>query len=170
MHSHHHAPFTGCRWGLLTAMLAAVVLAAAGAGAAERRTIGRVERSDPRLDALIAPGALIEVLADGFRWSEGPVWDRAKGRLLFSDVPNNTVHAWTETDEASVFLKPSGYTGPDRGGGREPGANGLAFDAQGRLVLCQHGNRRWRGSSRTAASRRSPTGTRASASTARTTS
>lgn len=114
--------------------------AAAGA-AADRGTIGRVERSDPRLDALIAPGATIEVLAEGFRWSEGPVWDRAKARLLFSDVPNNVVHAWADRKGAAVFLRPSGYTGPEGAGGREPGANGLAFDAQGRLVLCQHGNR-----------------------------
>jgi gluconolactonase len=133
------------RW--IAVALAPVLAAAAdGGGASDRsvgalRTIGRVERLDPRLDRLVAPGAWIEVLADGFRWSEGPVWDRGNARLLFSDVPNNVVHAWSERGGASVFLRPSGYTGPAEGGGREPGANGLAFDAQGRLVLCQHGNR-----------------------------
>jgi gluconolactonase len=103
---------------------------------------GRVERLDPRLDQLIPKDAKVELLASGYKWSEGPVWDRANGRLLFSDVPNNVVHQWSAKGGASVFLKPSGYTGPDGGGGREPGANGLAFDAKGRLTLCQHGDRR----------------------------
>jgi gluconolactonase len=137
-----HRRTAGAALGLsLAALLVAAVLEPGAAGAAERRTIGRVERADPRLDTLIAPGAVIEVLAEGFRWSEGPVWDRANGRMLFSDVPSNVVHAWNEKDGASVFLKPSGYTGPEGQGGREPGANGLAFDAQGRLTMCQHGNR-----------------------------
>ena len=126
---------------LVSALAAAPALVPGSVAAHDRRTIGRVERLDPRLDGLVPSGAVIEVLAEGFRWSEGPVWDRANGRVLFSDVPNNTVHAWTEKDGASVFLKPSGYTGPEGGGGREPGANGLTFDAQGRLVMCQHGNR-----------------------------
>ena len=124
------------------ATAAAVAVAAASASPGDRRAIGRIERADPRLDRLVPRDAVIEVLAEGFRWSEGPVWDRAEGRILFSDVPNNVVHAWSEKDGISSFLKPSGYTGPEGGGGREPGANGLAFDAKGRLVLCQHGDRR----------------------------
>jgi gluconolactonase len=114
---------------------------AAGAGGVEKSTLGRIERLDPRFDELVPAGAVIEVLAGGLRWSEGPVWDRANRRLLFSDVPNNVIHAWSEKAGLSVFLRPSGYTGPEGGGGREPGANGLAFDRQGRLVICQHGNR-----------------------------
>jgi gluconolactonase len=126
----------------LLAAAVTIVLVAGAAISADRRTIGRIERPDPRLDRLVPRDAVIELLAEGFRWSEGPVWDRARSRLLFSDVPNNVVHAWSEKDGLSSFLKPSGYTGPEGGGGREPGANGLAFDAQGRLVLCQHGDRR----------------------------
>jgi gluconolactonase len=95
-----------------------------------------------RLDQLVAPDAVIEVLADGFKWSEGPVWDRAAKRLLFSDVKTNTVHAWSEAGGISVFLKPSGYTGATPYPGVEPGSNGLTLDAKGRLVLCQHGDRR----------------------------
>ena len=121
---------------------ATLLLLAATVFPAERRTIGRIERTDPRLDRLIPRDAVIEVLAGGFRWSEGPVWDKARGRLLFSDVPSNVVHAWGEKEGLSSFLKPSGYTGPEGGGGREPGANGLAFDAREALVLCQHGDRR----------------------------
>jgi gluconolactonase len=124
------------------AAAAALALAAGAAPSGERKTIGRVERQDPRLDGLVPRDAVIEVLAEGFRWSEGPAWDAAAGRVLFSDVPNNVVHAWSEKGGLSTFLKPSGYTGPEGGGGREPGANGLAFDARGRLVLCQHGDRR----------------------------
>jgi len=121
---------------------ATILLVAGAALSAERRGIGRIERADPRLDLLIPGDAVIEILAEGFRWSEGPAWDRAAGRLLFSDVPNNIVHAWSEKGGIAAFLKPSGYTGPEGGGGREPGANGLAFDPKGRLVLCQHGDRR----------------------------
>jgi len=121
---------------------AAVVLVAGAAFSADRKTIGRIERQDARLDRLVPKDAVIEVLAEGFRWSEGPVWDEAEGRVLFSDVPNNVVHAWSEKEGLTSFLKPSGYTGPEGGEGREPGANGLAFDAKGRLILCQHGDRR----------------------------
>ncbi len=126
----------------------ALALAAAPSGlalddpAGARQTIGHVVRLDPRLDRVLASDAVIEVLARGFLWSEGPVWDRAHQRLLFSDTRSNTVHAWSEPDGVSVYLRPSGYMGPEGSGGREPGANGLAFDAQGRLVLCQHGDRR----------------------------
>jgi gluconolactonase len=98
---------------------------------------GSIERLDPALDALLAPDAKIEVLASGFNWSEGPVWK--DGGIVFSDVPENTVFGWKEGDKAaSVVLKPSGSL--DASGGQ--GSNGLAVDAKGHLVLCQHGERR----------------------------
>jgi len=122
--------------------LLASALAASAALAQTPASPGRVERLDPRLDALIPKDAKVELLASGFKWAEGPVWDKARRRLLFSDVPNNVVWRWTEKDGAVTFLRPSGYTGPAGGGGREPGANGLTFDAKGRLTLCQHGDRR----------------------------
>ncbi|MDA7623485.1 SMP-30/gluconolactonase/LRE family protein, partial [bacterium] len=77
-------------------------------------TAGTVERLDPALDQLIAPNTRIEVIASGFTWSEGPVWDKKNNRLLFSDVPENTVYQWNLKDGVSVFLKPSGFTGPSR--------------------------------------------------------
>jgi len=104
-------------------------------------TLGRIERLDSAFDALIPPDVVIEKLAEGFDWSEGPVWVRAGGYLLFSDVPRNVVLKWQEDAGVSEFLKPSGYTGQTARGG-EPGSNGLTLDAQGRLVLCQHGDRR----------------------------
>jgi|UniRef100_UPI0037834983 gluconolactonase len=98
---------------------------------------GSIERLDPALDALIAPGAKIEVLASGFNWSEGPVW--RDGGIVFSDVPENTVFGWKEGDTAAkVVLKPSGSVIDPTG----QGSNGLALDAQGNLILCQHGERR----------------------------
>jgi gluconolactonase len=104
-------------------------------------TLGMIERLDPRLDSIIPPGALIEKLAEGFDWSEGPIWIKQGGYLLFSDVPSNTVYKWKEGRGVSEFLHPSGYTGSIPRGG-EPGSNGLTVDSQGRLVLCEHGDRR----------------------------
>lgn len=109
-------------------------------------TIGQVVRTDTRLDKLIPKDAVIEVLASGFIWTEGPVWVKPRAGeagdfLLFSDVPQNTIFKWTEKDGVTPFLKPSGYTGllPY---GDEPGSNGLTIDRQGRLITCEHGDRR----------------------------
>ena len=101
-----------------------------------------IERLDPALDAILAPDVKIETLCKGFDWAEGPVWDEKEKRLLFSDVPRNTIYQWKEGDtEASVFMKPSGFTGVGAYG-REPGSNGLAMDAKGQLYFCEHGDRR----------------------------
>src|SRR5438128_32292 len=105
-------------------------------------TFGAVVRKDPRFDKLIPKDARIEKLADGFKWTEGPVWvAKDGGYLLFSDIPNNRVMKW-QAGKATEFLRPSGYTGKAPFTGYEPGANGLALDKQGRLILCQHGDRR----------------------------
>jgi gluconolactonase len=105
-------------------------------------TIGKVVRLDPALDKLIAPDAKIEVLSSGYMWSEGPVWVKNGGYLLFSDVPANTIYRWKEGDKmASPFLKPSGYTGLGRYS-NEPGSNGLIINQKGELVACEHGDRR----------------------------
>jgi gluconolactonase len=81
-------------------------------------------------------------VADGFAWVEGPVWDRRNGHLLVSDIPRNAVYRWAPGSSVSLFLPRSGYSGAAPFRGREPGSNGLAFDAQGRLVLAAHGDRR----------------------------
>ncbi|WP_200269318.1 SMP-30/gluconolactonase/LRE family protein [Luteolibacter pohnpeiensis] len=100
-----------------------------------------IERIDPALDQLVPKDAAIEVLATGFKWAEGPVWDEKSGELLFSDIPNNVIHAWNPETGLRDFMKPSGYTGiADYG--REPGSNGLTFDAAGRLLCAEHGDRR----------------------------
>ena len=100
-----------------------------------------IERLDPAFDALIAADAVVENLGSGFRWSEGPVWEPKQGALLFSDVPENRVYRWKDGEGISVFLEPSGFTG-EVYNGRERGSNGLTLDAAGRLMLCQHGDRR----------------------------
>ena len=101
-----------------------------------------VVRRDPRFDALVPQEAVVEIVASGFDWVEGPAWDRVKGVLLFSNIPENAVYRVRPPERASLFLKPSGYTGSAPFAGREPGSNGLAFDREGRLVLCEHGDRR----------------------------
>jgi gluconolactonase len=139
-----------------TVMVAMLPISVPGGGAEERPTLGRIRRDDPRLDKLIPRDATIEVLASGFDWSEGPVWiDRDGGYLLFSDIPRNTIMKWKEGEGISLFMKPSGYTGV-ADYGREPGSNGLTLDRQGRLIFCEHGDRRvsrleWDGGKRTLA-------------------
>jgi gluconolactonase len=103
---------------------------------------GKIVRLDPRFDRLVPRDAALEKVAGGFAWVEGPAWARKGGYLLFSDIPNNAVFKWQDGAGVSLFLKPSGYTGTGPFQGREPGSNGLAFDAAGRLVLCEHGDRR----------------------------
>ncbi|MEC7542157.1 MAG: SMP-30/gluconolactonase/LRE family protein, partial [Verrucomicrobiota bacterium] len=104
-------------------------------------TAGSVERLDPRMNQLVPKGAKIEVLAEGYVWSEGPVWVSQGDFLLYSDVPTNKVYKWKEGEGASVYLNPSGYTAKNPRGG-ESGSNGLLLDARGNLILCQHGDRR----------------------------
>jgi gluconolactonase len=99
------------------------------------------ERLSPLLDSVMSNEVTVSVIAQGYEWSEGPLWLEDKQMLLFSDVPTNTIYKWTEKDGAKVYLKPSGYTGTIPRGG-EPGSNGLTLDAAGHLVLCQHGDRR----------------------------
>jgi len=102
---------------------------------------GSIERLDPALDALIAPDARMERLAEGFNWSEGPTWLRRQRMLVFSDVPENVIYGWSESAGITTFLKPSGYTGTAIDF-REQGSNGLTTDRAGNLVICQHGDRR----------------------------
>ena len=108
--------------------------------AAEYPTIGRIERLDPALDAIVDPDAKIEILAEGFDWSEGPIWSQQLQSILFCDIPRNRVNRWNAKEGLTVFLEPAGYTGSATRGG-ETGSNGLTLDSQGRLVLCQHGDR-----------------------------
>jgi gluconolactonase len=87
-------------------------------------------------------GARLEQVAGGFEFTEGPVWS-PEGALLFSSPNTNVIYRWDErTGAVTVFNAKSGYTGADIGRFSQPGSNGLAFDPEGRLAMCQHGNRR----------------------------
>ena len=129
---------------LFTLLLAGLgpVAQAPGNAQAGYPGIGRIERLDPRFDSLVPPGTVLEKVADGIVWAEGPLWDRRDGSLLFSDVPRNGVFRWKEGIGVSQVLRDSGYEGKEPFTGAEPGSNGLVFDRGGRLVMCQHGNRR----------------------------
>jgi len=105
------------------------------------KTMGTVERIDPALDDIISSDVKPEIIADGFDWSEGPLWVENQQMLLFSDVPKNTIYKWTEAKGKEVYLTPSGFSGTDSKS-KEPGSNGLILDNNGNLVLCQHGDRR----------------------------
>lgn len=134
--------------------LCALLVSGATAGAEEKKVVrrapaeprkeswypavGSVIRLDPALDALIPTNAVIEKVASGFSWAEGPVWVGRQDAIVFSDVPNNVVYEWSHRYDLHVFLKPSGNTGPRPG----QGANGLTLDHKRRLVLAQHGDRR----------------------------
>jgi gluconolactonase len=100
-----------------------------------------IERAAPGLDAIVPPGARLERVAGGFEFTEGPVW-APDGALLFSSPNTNTIYRWAPTGAVTVFRPKSGYTGTDIGRYHQPGSNGLTFDPQGRLTICQHGNRR----------------------------
>jgi len=139
------------RIGMSVAMGVAVALALAPwslasaedtkAAAEHYPTIGKIERFDPRFDALVPKDAAIQKLAEGFKWTEGPVWIPGRNFLLFSDIPNNAIIQWSESEGKRLFMKPAGYTGATPRGG-ESGTNGLTLDREGRLVMCQHGDRR----------------------------
>jgi gluconolactonase len=102
----------------------------------------KIERLDSALDAIIPADAKLERVAAGFTFTEGPVWSRDLGALIFSDPNENTIYRLTPEGEVSVFQSKSGYRGADIGEYGQPGSNGLAFDREGRLTIDQHGNRR----------------------------
>ncbi|MFP4282269.1 MAG: SMP-30/gluconolactonase/LRE family protein [Opitutales bacterium] len=125
----------------LSCLLATSVVAAPRGLEPDFPVAGSIERLDPRLDAVLDTATTIEVLAEGFTWSEGPVWLPTEDAVVFTDVPQNTAYRWSEADGLSIYLQPSGYTGEVENSLQE-GANGLALDPSGALVLCQHGDRR----------------------------
>lgn len=104
------------------------------------KTTGSIERLDSEINQIISPDAVPEIIAEGFDWSEGPLWVEKYKMLLFSDVPRDTIYKWTEAKGKEVYLTPSGYTGTTPRGG-EMGSNGLTLNKNGGLVLCQCGNR-----------------------------
>ncbi len=103
---------------------------------------GKVFIIDEQLNSIIEHGTKIEKIADGFSFTEGPVW-HPDGYLLFSDPNTNTIYRYNpKNHNIEVYISHSGYTGVDIGDYRQPGSNGLTVDKEGRLIVAQHGNRR----------------------------
>jgi gluconolactonase len=103
--------------------------------------IGTIEFISDELSSIIKKDANVEVVADGFLFTEGPFWFEKEKMLLFSDVPANTIYKWTEAKGKELYLKPAGYTDSTKRGGFM-GSNGLFLSNDGKLLLCQHGDRR----------------------------
>lgn len=91
------------------------------------------------MSKIAAKDAKIEKVADGFKFTEGPVWHK-DGYLLFSDIPSNVIHKYTPKEGVSIYIENSGFVGS--GEEKEgPGSNGLTLDGSGNLIICQHGAR-----------------------------
>ena len=109
-------------------------------------TAAQIIKKDSALDEIVPADVKVEKLAGGFLFTEGPVWvprtDETDGYLLFSDPNNNVIYRWTQDGQLSIFMTKSGYRGVDISEYGQPGSNGLTLDAQGRLTINQHGNRR----------------------------
>lgn len=116
---------------------------AAPAGASQITVItdGRIDRWDPAMDAIVPKDWKIEKLAEGFGWAEGPIWVKGGNYLLFTDVPGNKMWKWSEKGGLEKFLDPSGAPSFDPEIWREAGANGLAINDAGSILLADTGNR-----------------------------
>jgi gluconolactonase len=103
-----------------------------------------VVRNDPRMDEIVGPNPKVFKVAEGFKFTEGPIWIKNGGYLLFSDPNSNTIYKYSPDGEGKldVFRTPSGYSGADIAEYGQPGSNGLSVDPQGRLTINQHGNHR----------------------------
>jgi gluconolactonase len=85
---------------------------------------------DDRLAELVVLHTEPEKIATGFVFTEGPLWHPRERHFTFSDVRADTMYRWTEAAGATVLRRPSG------------GSNGNTYDRQGRLITCEHANRR----------------------------
>jgi gluconolactonase len=100
-----------------------------------------LDRLSAGLDDVVGADARVEQVAGGFEFTEGPLWS-PEGALLFSSPNTNAIYRWDPRGRVTVFRSKSGYSSTDIGRYHQPGSNGLTFDPDGRLVMCQHGNRR----------------------------
>ena len=122
--------------GVMISLLGAIAVSHAQSS----KPLITIEQIDPQFSALVSKNATAKILADGFLWSEGPVWVEKYKMFIFSDVKKNVIYKWTEAKGKEIYLKPSGYTGTIPRGG-ELGSNGLGLNIKGQLVICQDGDR-----------------------------
>ncbi|GAB3640233.1 SMP-30/gluconolactonase/LRE family protein [Spirosoma arcticum] len=132
------SPLSFCR---LLSLVLCVVSASAFAQPTQYATIGQVVRTDPQLNRLILVDAKIEIIASGFGHLEGPVWVKDSNLLLVNDTKAQITYKWSPTEGLSKFVEHTGYTGrlPY---GEKPGSNGMTVDGRGRIIVCDHGDRR----------------------------
>jgi gluconolactonase len=126
---------------LYSVILLAVIVSCKTAETSNVESIGSIERLDSAANDILGKDPTMEIIGEGYKWSEGPIWVASENMLLFSDVPNNIVYKWTAEKGIEKYLTPSGYTGTGTYS-NEPGSNGLTLSPDGKLVLCQHGDRR----------------------------
>ena len=125
----------------IAALACLLVFCLTGCGP-EAPSFGSIERRSPALDRLVPPGARVERIATGFAFTEGPVW-MPGGYLLFGDLPNNVIWRWDPpAGAAKVVRTRSGYGDADHPPGGAMGSNGMTLDREGRLTVCEPGNRR----------------------------
>jgi len=117
------------------------ILYAAAYAQGPKPPVSTIEFISDDLSRVINKDAKVEIVAEGFQFTEGPLWVEKEKMLLFSDVPANTIYKWTEAKGKEVYLKPAGYTDSTKRGGFM-GSNGLFLSNEGKLLLCQHGDRR----------------------------
>lgn len=127
--------------GVVGAVLAAGAIAQGPPPQAppEKVTTPSIMRMDPTLDAIIAPGAQLEKVADGFVFTEGPMW--RDGHLWFSDVVGNKMYSMTPDGKYTVLIDHSGGL-ESYPAGQSKGSNGMVTTKDGRVLMTQHGIRR----------------------------
>lgn len=109
---------------------------------AEWQNLGEIVKIDNALDKVIAAGTKLQKLATGFQFTEGPAW-HPDGYLVYSDPNTNVIYAYKpENGNVEIYRTKSGYAGINIGEYHQAGSNGLTFDKEGRLIVCQHGERR----------------------------
>lgn len=125
----------------ITLLLSLLVSGIAILAQETKQPTGTIEFISSELSAIIRKDAKVEVIAEGFQFTEGPLWLQKEKMLLVSDIPANTIYKWTEAKGKEEYLKPGGYTDTTKRGGFM-GPNGLILSSDGKLWICQHGDRR----------------------------
>ena len=126
---------------LIVAGLSAMACAVGAPAALTTIADARIDRWDPAMDRIVPKDWKIEKIADGIAWAEGPIWIKAGGYLLFSDVPGNRTWKWSEKGGLEKFLEPSGAATFDPAIWREAGSNGLGLDGPHTILMADSGNR-----------------------------
>ena len=120
-------------WLGIAILIAAIAAPAQGSG--------ELIELDRAVENIVPADVHVERVAEGFKFTEGPVWIRKSGYLLFSDIPANVIDKWTPDGKVSTYLKPSGFTGTNASGFHLVGSNGITLDRKGRVVFCASGDR-----------------------------